>query len=158
MSYQSVPRRSLFRNTQPRPQKSAFAPPAPVNAPSRATHPELVQREQAAAAFQRHQFEADGLIVQEKLGVITPSQQERLTVLQAKMDGYRSDRLAHISSIGGAWLDKLSDGVATGTSYQSQQASDISNEIPGKNIGIDINKTSSSDQAHTISRYFTGPG
>jgi hypothetical protein len=57
-----------------------------------------VQRQQADAAFQRHKFEADGLIVQAKLGVITPAQQERLTALQAKMDNYRSDRLAQISS------------------------------------------------------------
>ncbi|MEP0859571.1 DUF4157 domain-containing protein [Trichocoleus sp. DQ-U1] len=46
------------------------------------------QQEIENQAFDQHKFEATGLEIQAKLGSITPEGQERLTVLQAKMDAF----------------------------------------------------------------------
>ncbi|MFN6486977.1 MULTISPECIES: DUF4157 domain-containing protein [unclassified Nostoc] len=50
--------------------------------------------------FAEQQMEATGLSIQAKYGTITPEGQERLTVLQAKMDGLLNSRLEHASRFG----------------------------------------------------------
>ncbi|WP_392534145.1 hypothetical protein [Nostoc sp. C117] len=51
-------------------------------------------------AFAEQQMEATGLEIQAKYGSITPEGQERLTVLQAKMDGLLNSRLSHATLFG----------------------------------------------------------
>ncbi|WP_392532933.1 C2 family cysteine protease [Nostoc sp. C117] len=51
-------------------------------------------------AFAEQQMEATGLEIQAKYGSITPEGQERLTVLQAKMDGLLNSRLSHARRFG----------------------------------------------------------
>ena len=51
-------------------------------------------------AFAEQQMEATGLEIQAKYGKITPEGQERLTVLQAKMDGLLNSRLSHATQFG----------------------------------------------------------
>ena len=51
-------------------------------------------------AFAHQQMEATGLSIQAKYGTITPEGQERLTVLQAKMDGLLDSRLEHATRFG----------------------------------------------------------
>ncbi|MEH2056042.1 MAG: DUF4157 domain-containing protein [Nostoc sp.] len=51
-------------------------------------------------AFAEQQMEATGLSIQAKYGKITPEGQERLTVLQAKMDGLLNSRLSHATQFG----------------------------------------------------------
>ncbi|MEJ6487518.1 DUF4157 domain-containing protein [Nostoc punctiforme UO1] len=51
-------------------------------------------------AFAEQQMEATGLSIQAKYGTITPEGQERLTVLQAKMDGLLNSRLEHATRFG----------------------------------------------------------
>ncbi|QLE45116.1 hypothetical protein FD723_32765 (plasmid) [Nostoc sp. C052] len=51
-------------------------------------------------SFAEQQMEATGLSIQAKSGSITPEGQERLTVLQAKMDGLLNYRLSHARRFG----------------------------------------------------------
>ncbi|MHC5755974.1 MAG: eCIS core domain-containing protein, partial [Nostoc sp.] len=51
-------------------------------------------------AFAEQQMEATGLEIQAKYDTITPEGQERLTVLQAKMDGLLNSRLSHATRFG----------------------------------------------------------
>jgi hypothetical protein len=53
------------------------------------------QQQQEDAAFAEQKIEATGLEIQAKHGTITPQGQERLTLLQAKMDGLLQTRLAN---------------------------------------------------------------
>ncbi|MBD2524538.1 DUF4157 domain-containing protein [Nostoc sp. FACHB-133] len=50
--------------------------------------------------FAQQSIEATGLELQAKYGKITPESQERLTVLQAKMDGLLNSRLEHTTRFG----------------------------------------------------------
>ncbi|NES97302.1 MAG: hypothetical protein F6K32_19185 [Desertifilum sp. SIO1I2] len=50
--------------------------------------------------FQQQKFEATQLQLKQQAGSITPQQQERLGVLQAKMDGLLTQRLERASQFG----------------------------------------------------------
>lgn len=73
--------------------KSSFSSP-PVPTPAKAPTPQDIENQ----AFMENKHEALGLQLQAKYGTITPQGQERLTVLQAKMDTFRRDRLESIPS------------------------------------------------------------
>lgn len=86
---------SLFPNSYPqlayRPfgsqlQKSSVAP--------------KTQTEVENVAFAQQHQETTGLSVQAKYGTITPEGQERLTVLQAQMDGLLNSQLSHATRFG----------------------------------------------------------
>ncbi|MEH2178437.1 eCIS core domain-containing protein [Nostoc sp.] len=55
----------------------------------------VTQSTKEDVAFAQQKFKATGLELQAKYGKITPEGQERLTVLQAKMDGLLNSRLKH---------------------------------------------------------------
>ena len=89
MSFQRV-HRSKSQSPQSSSSTSQFAPrPFPVQEPKRLPTQEDIENE----AFQQNKFEAFGLQLKEKSGTITPVEQERLGVLQAKMDSFWSQRM-----------------------------------------------------------------
>lgn len=63
--------------------------PFSVQEPKRPPKQEEIENE----AFQQNKFEAFGLQLKEKHGTITPIEQERLGVLQAKMDSFWAQRM-----------------------------------------------------------------
>jgi len=88
MSFQPV-HQSRSQNPQTSLSTSQFAPrPFPVQEPKRP----LTQEEFENQAFDQDKFEATGLDLKEKSGTITPVEQERLGVLQAKMDSFWAQR------------------------------------------------------------------
>jgi hypothetical protein len=88
MSFQPV-RQSRSQNPQTSSSTSQFAPrPFPAQEPKRP----LTQEELENQAFDQDKFEATGLQLKEKSGTITPVEQERLGVLQAKMDSFWAQR------------------------------------------------------------------
>jgi hypothetical protein len=89
MSFEHV-HRSRSQSPQSSWSTSQFAPrPFPVQEPQRPPTQEEIENE----AFQQNKFEAFGLQLKEKHGTITPVEQERLGVLQAKMDGFWAHRM-----------------------------------------------------------------
>ncbi|MBD2505295.1 eCIS core domain-containing protein [Anabaena azotica] len=58
------------------------------------------QQQKEDAAFAEQKMEATGLELQAKFGTITPQGQERLTLLQAKMDGLLQTRLENAATYG----------------------------------------------------------
>lgn len=89
MSFQRV-HQSKSQNTQSSSSNSQFAPrPFPVQQPQRP--PTQVQIENQA--FAQDKFEASGLQLKEQYGTITLVEQERLGMLQAKMDSFWTQRI-----------------------------------------------------------------
>ncbi|MDJ0707612.1 MAG: hypothetical protein QNJ46_30415, partial [Leptolyngbyaceae cyanobacterium MO_188.B28] len=91
------------------PQYSAWNPPSKGERSQLNPHPFVIQpkkhsnKRQSSAeeenqAFQRHQAEAQMLQLKEKYGVVTPLEQARLDVLQAKMQEFGAQRLAEIKA------------------------------------------------------------
>lgn len=78
--------KSSSRTPQPQAKSSPFDSP-PVPAPAKAPTP------QDDRAFMENKHEALRLQLQAKYGTITPQGEERLTLLQAKRDAFRRDRL-----------------------------------------------------------------
>lgn len=72
-----------------------FAAPVQMKQKEQQT-PEELENE----AFDQHKFEAFGLQLKEKSGTITPVEQERLGVLQAKMDDFWVQRQERASRFG----------------------------------------------------------
>jgi len=84
----------VYRSSSQTPQTSwstsQFAPrPFPVQEPKRPPTQEELENQ----AFQQNKFEATGLQLKEKYGTITPVEQERLGMLQAKMDSFWAQRM-----------------------------------------------------------------
>lgn len=89
MSFQRV-HQSSSQNSQTSSITSQFAPrPLPVQQPQRPPTQEKIENQ----AFKQDKFEALGLQLKEQYGTITPVEQERLGVLQAKMDSFWAQRL-----------------------------------------------------------------
>ncbi|OUL36589.1 hypothetical protein BV372_06385 [Nostoc sp. T09] len=89
MSFQRV-HQSNSENTQTSRSTSQFTPrPFSVQQPE---HP-LTQAKIENQAFEQTQFEATGLRLKEKYGTITPVEQEKLGVLQAKMDSFWAQQM-----------------------------------------------------------------
>ena len=89
MSFQPV-RQSRSQNPQTSSSTSPFAArPYAAQEPKRY----LSQEELENQAFDQNKFEATGLQLKEKSGTITPVEQERLGVLQAKMDSFWAQRM-----------------------------------------------------------------
>ena len=89
MSFQPV-RQSRSQNPQTSSSTSPFAArPYAAQEPKRY----LTQEELENQAFDQNKFEATGLQLKEKSGTITPVEQERLGVLQAKMDSFWVQRM-----------------------------------------------------------------
>ncbi|MBE9079210.1 hypothetical protein IQ241_18215 [Romeria aff. gracilis LEGE 07310] len=89
MSFERV-HRSKSQSPQVSSSTSQFAPrPFSIREPKRLPTQEDIENE----AFQQNKFEAFGLQLKEKHGTITPVEQERLGVLQAKMDGFWAQRM-----------------------------------------------------------------
>lgn len=88
MSFEHV-NRSKSQITQSSSSTSLFAPrPFSVQEPQRILTQEDVENE----AFQKNKFEVFGLQLKVKHSTITPAEQERLGVLQAKMDSFWAQR------------------------------------------------------------------
>lgn len=89
MSFQRV-HQSRSQNPQTSSSTSQFAPrPFPVQEPKRPPTQEEIENE----VFQQNKFEAFGLQLKEKHGTITPVEQEKLWMLQAKMDSFWAQRM-----------------------------------------------------------------
>jgi peptidoglycan hydrolase-like protein with peptidoglycan-binding domain len=89
MSFERV-HRSKSQTPQTSWSTSQFAPrPFPVQEPKRPPTQEELENQ----AFQQNKFEATGLQLKEKYGTITPVEQERLGMLQAKMDSFWAQRM-----------------------------------------------------------------
>jgi hypothetical protein len=72
---------STFGSKQPEVQKSPFAP-----RPFAPVQQKITPEDTADNEFEQNKFEATGLQIQAKYNTITPDGQERLDLLQAKMD------------------------------------------------------------------------
>ena len=89
MSFERV-HRSGSQSPQFSSSTSQFAPrPFPVQEPKRPPTQEDIENE----AFQQNKFETFGLRLKEQHGTITPIEQERLGMLQAKMDSFWAQRM-----------------------------------------------------------------
>jgi hypothetical protein len=89
MSFQSV-NQSRTQNSQNSFSRSQFSPrPFPVQKTQDSPTPQEIENQ----AFAQDKFEATGLQLKEKSGTITPVEQERLGLLQAKMDSFWVQRL-----------------------------------------------------------------
>jgi peptidoglycan hydrolase-like protein with peptidoglycan-binding domain/LysM repeat protein len=89
MSFQRI-HQSISQDTQTLSSTSQFAPrPFPVEEPKRPSTQEDIENE----AFQQNKFEAFGLQLKEKHRTITPVEQEKLEMLQAKMDSFWAQRM-----------------------------------------------------------------
>lgn len=89
MTFERV-HRSKSRSPQASSSTSQFAPrPFSIQEPKCLPTQEDIENE----AFQQNKFEAFGLQLKEKHGTITPVEQERLGVLQAKMDSFWAQRM-----------------------------------------------------------------
>ncbi len=89
MSFQRV-HRSISQSPQTSWTTSQFAPrPFPVQKPQRPPTQEEIENE----GFEQNKFEAAGLQLKEQYGTITPVEQERLGVLQARMDDFWAQRM-----------------------------------------------------------------
>jgi hypothetical protein len=93
MVYQRIHKSSSW-NSKNQEKSSQFAPrlftvQAKQN-PHRAPTQEAIENE----AFNQNKFEAFGLQLKEKHGTITPMEQKKLGVLQAKMDSFSTQRIA----------------------------------------------------------------
>jgi hypothetical protein len=98
MSFQRVHQsRSQNPQTQTSSSTSQFAHrPFPVQEPKRTPTQEELENQ----AFQQNKFEATGLQLKEKYGTITHVEQERLGVLQAKVNDFWAQRLERASRFG----------------------------------------------------------
>lgn len=89
MTFQRV-HQSRSQSPQVSSSRSQFAPrPFPVQKPKRPPTQEKLENH----AFNQDKFEATGLQLKEKYGTITPIEQERLGMLQAKMDSFWAQRM-----------------------------------------------------------------
>jgi hypothetical protein len=89
MTFERV-HRSRSQSPQSSSSTSQFAPrPFPVQEPKRPPTQEDIEND----AFQQNKFEAFGLQLKEKHGTITPVEQEKLGMLQAKMDSFWVQRM-----------------------------------------------------------------
>ena len=99
MVYQRVPKSSSW-NPPSQEKSSQFAPrPFAVQA-QQDSHRPPAQQEIENEAFNQNKLEAFGLQLKEKSGTITPVEQEKLGVLQAKMDDFWAQRLERASRFG----------------------------------------------------------
>lgn len=90
MANQRVQKSSSW-TPQTQAKSSQFASP-PIPTQAKAPTPQDIEHQ----AFREQKHETLGLQLQAKYGTITPQGQERLTLLQAKMDTFRRDRLKSI--------------------------------------------------------------
>jgi hypothetical protein len=89
MSFERV-HQSRSQSSQSSSSMSQFAlRPFPVQEPKRPPTQEEIENE----AFRQNKFEVLGLQLKEKYGTITPVEQERLGMLQAKMDNFWAQRM-----------------------------------------------------------------
>jgi len=97
MVYQRIHKSSSW-NPQSQEKISQFAPrPFAIQA-KQGSHRPPTQEEIENEAFNKNKFEAFGLQLKEKHGTITPVEQEKLGVLQAKMDDFWAQRLERASN------------------------------------------------------------
>jgi len=104
MVYQRVPKSSSW-NPPSQEKSSQFAPrPFAVQAQQNSHRPPT-QQEIENETFNQNKFEAFGLQLKEKSGTITPIEQERLGVLQAKKNDFWAQRLERASRFGHNFAD-----------------------------------------------------
>lgn len=109
MTYERVQKASSW-SSQPQEKTSPFAR-RPFTVPAQAPTQQEIENE----AIQKNKLEAFGLELQAKHGTITPEGQERLTVLQAKMDAFWQQRRESIERRGGNILQRLLNQGGTRT-------------------------------------------
>jgi len=145
MVYQRIHKSSSW-NPSSQEKSSQFAPrPFAVQA-QQDSHRSPTQEEIENEAFNQNKFEAFGLQRKEKHGTITPVEQERLGVLQAKMDDFWVQRRAKGSQfsyslesiLGRVPENPVSNNVQLKLAIQPHR-SDVSPQSP-KNRGIDFQR------------------
>ena len=109
MTYERVQKASSW-SSQPQEKTSPFAR-RPFSVPAQAPTQQEIENE----AIQQNKLEAFGLELQAKHGTITPEGQERLTVLQAKMDAFWQQRRENVERRGGNILQRLLNQGGTRT-------------------------------------------
>ncbi len=109
MTYERVQKASSW-SSQPQEKTSQFAR-RPFTVPAQAPSQQEIENE----AIQQNKLEAFGLELQAKHGTITPQGQERLTVLQAKMDAFWQQRRENVERRGGNILQRLLNQGGTRT-------------------------------------------
>ncbi|MEH2033226.1 MAG: hypothetical protein V7K67_26985 [Nostoc sp.] len=102
----------MHKTKSPKTDSSTYSKSLALNSHPQLTHRPFsseIQKASVAAktptdieneGFAEQQMEATGLSIQAKYGTITSEGQERLTVLQAKMDGLLNSRLEHATRFG----------------------------------------------------------
>lgn len=153
MSFQRV-HRSKSQSPQSSSSTSQFAPrPFPVQEPKRLPTQEDIENE----AFQQNKFEAFGLQLKEKSGTITPVEQERLGVLQAKMDSFWSQRMERAKAqpnlleilIRNSQTTQTTESQAPVQANTIQAKSDKTGDRPNSSAEQRLNKTGLPDALKT---------
>jgi hypothetical protein len=131
MMYQRVPQSSSCN--PPIQEKNAQFTPGPFVVQARQNSHRLpTQAEIENKSFNQNKFEAFGLQIKEKHGNITPVEQERLGVLQAKMDEFWAQR-APLQSLQPAIASTLAGDHATQANGNTTgDRPDLSMEHPNK--------------------------
>lgn len=149
MSFECV-HRSKSQSPQSSSSTSQFAPrPFPVQEPQRPPTQEDIENE----AFQQNKFEAFGLQLKEKHGTIIPVEQERLGVLQAKMDGFWVQRMERAKAqpnlleilIRNSQATQTTESQAPVQSNTIQAKSDATGDRPDSSVEQRPNKTGMPD-------------
>lgn len=145
MSFERV-HRSRSQTSQTSLSTSQFAPrPFPVQQPKRPP----TQADIGNEAFQQNKFEAFGLQLKEKHGTITPVEQERLGVLQTKMDSFWPQRMERAKAqpnileilIHNAQPAQTTEPKATTPSNAIQAKGDAERDRPESSVEQPLNKT-----------------
>lgn len=149
MSFEHV-HRSKSQSPQSSSSTSQFAPrPFSGQEPKRLPTQEDIENE----AFQQNKFEAFGLQLKEKHGTITPVEQERLGVLQAKMDGFWAQRMERAKAqpnlleilIRNSQATQTTESQAPVQSNTIQAKGDITGDRPDSSLGRRPNETGMPD-------------
>ncbi|MEH1937846.1 MAG: DUF4157 domain-containing protein [Nostoc sp.] len=111
---------SIFSNSQAAEQNPKLAYRPFGSQIQKASVAPVTQSTKEDVAFAEQKFEATGLELQAKYGKITPEGQERLTVLQAKMDGLLNSRLEHATRFGHNFANILLRRPDTATPIQAK--------------------------------------
>jgi hypothetical protein len=125
MSFQQT-HQSSATSTQTSPSPSQLTP-RPF--PAQPIQPPLTQEEIENQSFAQDKFEASGLQLKETFGTITPVEQARLGVLQAKMDGFWVQRMERAKAQPNL-LEILTRNTQTTQATEPVVASPVMSRVP----------------------------
>jgi hypothetical protein len=130
------------------------------------SHRTLTQEEIENEAFNQNKFQAFGLQLKKKYGTITPIEQEKLGVLQAKMDDFWAQRMEWAEKqpdlleilIRNSQATQTTESQASIQSNTIQAKNDMADDLPDSSVRQHLNKTGMPDALKTgiesLSGYF----